>query len=59
MPKVKSVTDGLNIAEIIVLKHVGNEVCPGTEHEKFNPCTADTGSIHAGEKDTTDDATQA
>ena len=40
-------------------ERVGNEVCPGMECEKFNPSTADTGSIYAGEKDTTDDATQA
>ena len=40
-------------------ERVGNEVCPGMEHEKFNPRTADTGSVHAGEKDTTNNTTQA
>ena len=44
---------------LFIENSVGNEVCPGTEHEKFNPSTADTRSVHAGEKDTTDDTTQA
>ena len=39
-------------------ERVGNEVCPGREREKINSGTADTGSIHVGDKDTTDGTAQ-
>ena len=44
---------------IILVGHVGNKICPGTEHKNFDPGTAGTESIHTGEKDTTDNATHA
>ena len=37
----------------IVLLTVGNKVCPGTEHENFNPSTRDTENVRKDEKGTT------
>ena len=49
----------MGITPHLTKERVGNKICPGTEHENFDPGTAGTESIHKGEKDTTDNATHA
>ena len=40
-------------------ERVGNEVCPGTGHENFNPSTVDTERVQTNSGDTVHGTTQA